>query len=308
MPLRFSDILRLPLLGLTTPLFPTAVCGAGDFVTTIPGTAVGIEMVAIPGGDLQLGPGEDLAIDAFYLSRTEIPWEAYDVFVFALDRPSAEEPPGIDAFARPSRPYVSYDRGFGHNGYPALSMSLRGAQAFCEFLSAKTGVRWRLPSKLEWEYACRAGLSSPFGFERGEEALIQHAWFSGNAAGKTHPVGALAPNAFGLHDMNGNASEWCAAEGGEPTTCGGSYRDGPSGVGCDARAKASPSWNQSDPQLPKSTWWLADAPFVGFRVVCEAPPAGARPLQSPPERAQSPERSPQQPPKQFPQQFPQQFQ
>ena len=283
MPLRFSDILRLPLLGLTTPL-ATAVCGSGDFVTTIPGTAVGIEMVSIPSGKHLLRSGESVTVDSFYLSRTEIPWEAYDVFVFALDRPEATEELGVDAFARPSRPYVSYDRGFGHNGYPALSMSFRGAQAFCDFLSVKTGVRWRLPREREWEYACRSGLASPFGFEHAEERLAEHAWFSGNARGKTHPVGALAPSSFGLRDMNGNAAEWCVGEDGNPTTCGGSYRDGASGVRCDSRGEPSASWNRSDPQLPKSTWWLADAPFVGFRVVCEEPPQAARPMSTPEDR------------------------
>ena len=69
--------------------------------------------------------------------------------------------------------------------------------------------------------------------------------------------------------MHGNASEWCTGGDGEPVSLGGSYRDGPGGVGCAARQPPSKAWNASDPQLPKSVWWLADAGFVGFRVVCE---------------------------------------
>jgi formylglycine-generating enzyme required for sulfatase activity len=72
------------------------------------------------------------------------------------------------------------------------------------------GNGYRLPNESEWEYACRAGSATiyPFGDDKGE--LGEHAWYSGNADAKSHPVGRKRPNAWGFHDMLGNIWEWCA--------------------------------------------------------------------------------------------------
>jgi formylglycine-generating enzyme required for sulfatase activity len=88
-------------------------------------------------------------------------------------------------------------------------------------------------------------------------------------------VGTRAPDALGLFDLFGNAAEWVATESGDLVTRGGSYRDDAGAVGPDARAIQDSSWNETDPQLPKSRWWLSDAPFVGFRLA--STPEGAQP-------------------------------
>jgi formylglycine-generating enzyme required for sulfatase activity len=95
--------------------------------------------------------------------------------------------------------------------------SWEDAVAFCRKLSEKEGKDYRLPTEAEWEYACRAGTTTPFGFGsilNGEQANCD----GGNPYGtstkgpykkETAAGGSYRPNAFGLHDMHGNVSEWC---------------------------------------------------------------------------------------------------
>jgi len=135
-------------------------------------------------------------------------------------------------------------------------------------LSRRTGRNYRLPTEQEWEIACRAGSKTAHAFGDDPSGLDGHAWHAGNAGDTTHPVARLAPNALGLHDLHGNAAEWVTTNEGKGVTRGGHFRDGPESLRCDAVTKPSWTWNESDPQIPKSQWWLADAPFVGFRVVC----------------------------------------
>jgi len=228
---------------------------------SVPAAAHSIRMVPVP------GPGDRRG---FWMSATEITWDAYDVYVFA---PDGELPEDADAVTRPSKPYIPPDRGFGHAGYPAISITFEGAKGFCAWLSARTGRTYRLPAEDEWEHACRAGASTEFCYGDDPAGLEPYAWFWDNADDTTHPAGAKRPNRLGLHDMHGNVMEWCVGRDGEPVARGGSYRDDPEDVGCGARALQKPAWNMNDPQIPKSRWWLSDAPFVGFRIVRDfAPP------------------------------------
>ncbi|HMW23507.1 MAG TPA: formylglycine-generating enzyme family protein [Burkholderiaceae bacterium] len=95
-------------------------------------------------------------------------------------------------------------------------MSWDDAQQYVKWLSGKTGQTYRLPSEAEWEYAARAGTTTPFAF--GERITTAQANFDGNSTyngsaegeyrQKTLPVGSLAKNAWGLYDMHGNVWEW----------------------------------------------------------------------------------------------------
>jgi formylglycine-generating enzyme required for sulfatase activity len=229
---------------------------------SVAGTLVTFDMVPVPGGTVTVH-GKPVTVAPFHIGRTEVTWDLYDVFALGLDAPKTGK---ADAIARPSQPYGAPDYGWGHAGYPAISIASTAAQAFCEWLSAKTGKTYRLATEAEWMHAARLGgadMSSPV---RRDEM----AWHRENAGARTHPVGTKAPDALGLVDLFGNAAEWVTTSDGKVVTRGGSFRDPGSAVGPSARAEQDDSWNERDPQLPKSRWWLSDGPFVGFRLVHSA--------------------------------------
>ncbi len=229
-----------------------------SFWQDIPEAAYRFEMVAVPGDEAS-------GAAPFWISKCEITWETFDAFVYPPSGGADAAAVGADAITRPSKPYLPPDRGFGHEGYAAICLSHKNAEAFCEWLSAVSGRTYRLPTEAEWERACMAG---------GEDvidaaALHELAWFQANAGGTPHPVGTKQPNAWGLHDMRGNVAEWVNGRDGSPVVKGGSYRDDAAMLAATARQAPTSAWNATDPQIPKSQWWLSDAPFVGFRVVCE---------------------------------------
>lgn len=230
------------------------------FEQEVPGAALAFTMILVPGDEAK-------GIKPFYIGATELTWPAFDPFVYRLDDPSAPPPgqAGADATTRPSKPYLPPDRGFGHDGYAAISMSAHSAQMYCKWLSEKSGRTYRLPTEAEWEHAA-GGTHNAL---PADASLSDHAWYNDNADGKPHPVGTKHANAHGLHDMLGNVQEWCIDADGKPVTKGGSYRDAAAKLTPSHRAPPSSAWNASDPQMPKSKWWLSDGPFVGFRVVCE---------------------------------------
>ena len=93
--------------------------------------------------------------------------------------------------------------------FPVGNVTWIGVTAFCQWLSQKEGETCYLPSEAQWEYACRAGMTTAWCSGDDEATLKEYAWYNANSGRETHPVGRLRPNAWGLYDMHGNVNEWC---------------------------------------------------------------------------------------------------
>lgn len=238
------------------------------YTEAIPNTVVKLDMVPIPGGTVTVGK-KAVTVKPFYMAKFETPWEAFDAFL-ASGPPSksydqTEFAP--DAIARPSKSYILPDLGWGHNGYPVINVSSTNVEMFCRWLSSVTKKKYRVPTEAEWEIACRAGTAGPWKADKA--TLEKQAWFKDNSGGMTHPVGKKEPNKFGLYDIFGNAGEWATDFEGKPVLCGGAYLDTAADNTPATRKYWEPAWQETDPQIPKSRWWLSDGSFCGFRVVCE---------------------------------------
>ncbi|MDE3166336.1 MAG: formylglycine-generating enzyme family protein [Acidobacteriota bacterium] len=268
--------------------------GAAAYKVTIPNTQVSYDMVPIPAGEFEMGsarkkdeqPVHKVKVDAFWMQAHEVTWDEYRLFMFASQSgETAAADAAVDAVSRPTKPYVEMIFGMGINGFPAISMTQHAANKYAEWLSAKTGEFYRLPTEAEWEYACRAGTSTAYFFGDDPSKLGDYAWYAANSQGKYQKVAAKKPNPWGLFDMLGNVMEWTLdgyapyspgeqtdpwvrAKGPYPHAVrGGSWNDPADVLRCAARVPSDPDWKQSDPQLPKSIWYMTDAQWLGFRLV-----------------------------------------
>jgi formylglycine-generating enzyme required for sulfatase activity len=177
------------------------------------GDAIPLQMLLIPQGSFVMGspddepergeregPQHEVAVPAFFMGR-------YPVTQAQYERLMGTNP----ATAYDSNRFVAPNK-------PIIGVSWEDAVAFCDRLAELTGRQYRLPSEAEWEYACRAGTTTPFYF--GQTLTTEVANYNGNYAYANGPTGenrnALTPvnhfgiaNAFGLSDMHGNVFEWC---------------------------------------------------------------------------------------------------
>ncbi len=253
---------------------PSAAKPGAKYSITIPNSTVTYAMVPVPAGEFQMGPRK-VKVDAFWMQAHEVTWDEYRLFMFQTQTGRTPTKDSIvDAVAGPTRPYVEMSFGMGINGFPAISMTQHAANKYAEWLSARTGEFYRLPTEAEWEYACRAGGTGQ-----------TDAWHSGNSNGKYQLIGKKQPNAWGLYDMLGNVMEWTldqyAPYTDKPATepwvvatkpyphavRGGSWADDAEKCRCGARVASDATWKQQDPQLPKSIWYHTDAQGLGFRLV-----------------------------------------
>lgn len=250
---------------LSTPTLPDDL---KPFTETLPGSVVKIQMQAIPGGPVKIGD-KQVDVKPFWMANTETPWEAYDLFLTSgpASKPYDQSEFGADVIARPSKSYILPDLGWGHHGYPVINVSFTSVTMFCRWLSSVTKKKYRLPTEAEWELACRAGNQGDWKTSKGD--LEKSDWYGANSDRMTHPVGTKQPSKYGLYDMFGNVGEWATDMDGKPVLCGGTFKDAIADISPATRKRYSPAWQATDPQIPKSRWWLSDGSFVGFRLVCE---------------------------------------
>lgn len=218
----------------------------------IPKTTLSLELVTVDVGDGRM----------MQITRREIDWRLYDTFVFSLDQDDPASPDDGGIVTRPTKPYINMDRGWGHDNYPAMGMSHKAASEFCIWLSHKTGKSFRLPTEEEWEAIAEQSGTTP-------EKVEARCWHAGNSGEVTHESATKEADDLGLYDLLGNVGEWCFTAAGKPIARGGSYLDDPDMLTPQTSQTPHRSWNETDPQIPKSKWWLADCTWVGIRPVCE---------------------------------------
>lgn len=258
----------------------------------LPGLSVSFKMVALPSGKFQMGsksimadideiPTKEIQVSSFWMGEHEVTFEEWDLYFNDMSLPQSKN---IDGITRATPQYIDLTWGMGRNAkHPANSLSQQAAMMYCQWLYSRTGFFYRLPTEAEWEYACRSGESTALD----PDGMKEHGYFKDNSDGKFHLVKEKKPNAWGLFDMLGNLSEWTIDQYDptyyntmsekDPITTplaryprtvrGGSFTDPVNQLRCSNRIASDAKWNQRDPQVPKSRWWLTDGMFVGFRVV-----------------------------------------
>ncbi len=224
------------------------------------------EMIVIPAGEFMMGS----PMDEPGRSRSEGPQHLVKIALpFAVSKFEVTFDEWETCVTLGGCPRVS-DSSWGRGSRPAINLTWYEAQRYVGWLSKMTGRKYRLLSEAEWEYAARAGTSTPFSFVEGETGIDRYAWYSANAGNKSQPVGKKSPNAFGLHDVHGNVLEWvqdCAPPTYERAPADGSPWEIEN---CDRRVIRGGSW-YLDPKFLRSasrSWDTSDGrnDSVGFRV------------------------------------------
>ena len=309
----------------------TPVTEFKNFTETVPGTSASINMIAIPGGSFKMGspenepfhkadeaPQRNVTISPFFMAEVEVTWDQFWAF-FGDTMSEGRTPPEViyanntredcDAVSGPTPPFGFPDQGWGMGSRPAITMTHYSAETFCQWLSLKTGKKYRLPTEAEWEYAARGGTETPYYFDGSPKdsndgfwnglfgadttVINSHVIYVNNSKNRTQEPTKMKANPFGLKNMLGNVMEYCSdwyaedayskmqdgavdpkgpESGTEHVVRGGYYTDDAANMRSAARGKTNHvEWLRTDPQNPKSIWWYSDIKGVGFRVVCEVP-------------------------------------
>ncbi len=169
--------------------------------------SVGMLLVPIPAGEFQMGSPESETdrYDNETQHKVKVT-RPFHLGVFEITQQQYEKVMG-------TRPWQGRPNVKEGPDYPATYVNWNDAVAFCRKLSKQEGVEYRLPTEAEWEYACRAGTTTAYGFGDDASKLEQYTWYRENywdvGEEYAHRVGRKLPNPWGLYDMHGNVFEWC---------------------------------------------------------------------------------------------------
>jgi formylglycine-generating enzyme required for sulfatase activity len=184
-----------------------------------------VEEVFVKGGNYKMGctseqgkncldhekPVHSVTLDDFYIGKLPITNSQFGTFLNEVGIQVLEGSPWFDLSA--SKLEEKSGKFFPKKGFeihPITGVNWFGAKAFCEWLSQKSSRSYRLPTEAEWEYAARGGQASQFYQYAGSNTAEDVAWYASNIHQGTMPVGRKKPNELGIHDMSGNAWEWCS--------------------------------------------------------------------------------------------------
>jgi formylglycine-generating enzyme required for sulfatase activity len=285
------EVKKSGLLGQKKEIVTKTRQGRAEYFTE---DLIKLDMISIPGGSFQMGASEGeegassdeypqhlVTIAPFFMSKypiTQKQWKAI------------AQLPKVNLDLNPEPSYFKGDN------RPVEQVSWNDAIEFCDRLSCKTGKQYRLPSEAEWEYACRAGTTTPFHFGatittdlanyRGTDWQYEGTTYPGNYGDapkgiyreQTTEVGSFSANAFGLYDMHGNVWEWCA----DP------WHENYNGAPIDGRVWQLDSDRDNKLRLLRGGSWYDDPrgcraayrlrlecgnrnDFIGFRVVFSVP-------------------------------------
>ncbi len=247
-------------------LFPLSYNRSFETSVKMLDNSVDIEWSEIPAGTFVMGSPlnekerydseteHQVTLSAFKMSKYEVTFEQYDAFCDATNR------------AKPKH------EGWGRGKRPVINVSWDDATAFATWMGC------RLPTEAEWEYACRAGTTTPF--NTGYNVTTSQANYNGDFVpynnydkgmmrDKTLPVGSFAPNAWGLYDMHGNVFEWCSDWYGNYPTQSQADPTGPA-IG-DKKVFRGGSWISIGSNLRSGFRWYKNPgsidKMLGFRLV-----------------------------------------
>jgi len=217
--------------------------------------SIGMQFKLLPGGTFTMGEGKETPHPVTLTKPFEL--GVYEVTQEQFEQVMGSKP---SKFKGPQNPVEQVD--------------WNEAVAFCRKLSElpsekSGGYGYRLPTEAEWEYACRAGTTTAYGFGDDASRLGDYGWFDGNSDSKTHPVGEKKPNAWGLYDMHGNVYEWCRDWfGGYPS---GSATDPTGATSGSYRVRRGGGWdrNAGDCRSAYRSGFTPEArsSYLGFRVL-----------------------------------------
>jgi len=244
---RLEDLLRIAAVNTARQLLGLPLISGPEFSrppapltneATLMGAAVSNLPLAKPGKAFALDLGNGVKLDLAWIpdgelvstsdgstTRRIIPIQGFWMGATEVTQEQWQEIMGNN----PSR--------FNHPRNPVENATWQEANDFCRKVEAignarstnSAPIKVRLPTSTEWEYACWAGVNTPYNTGNTVVEFSQAAWFADNSTGRTHPVAGKNPNRWGLYDMHGNVWEWCdnpiQSWGKQYLIKGGSYED-----------------------------------------------------------------------------------